>query len=284
MRGDGSTLKRIPMRLLNQVQLDKELRGPFRMWLYIREFIGSKFYVNDREERAILKAGGFSNYQIAFYAKVLVRRNFMRRDKKGNLYPYKLSHVCPSERRKSGKLKMTTHRPVEVAAVMDSTNFKKFLRGHPVLIAADIRCRSRRGKKRACCYAANPILGGGNPDYVCQYKGRVLSHKELASLNLCQGVSLSNLCMTTGRSKSTVSRWRKDGQVAGYELYQCYQPINPDFEDMPLYELQMCIVEYGLLKELNPNLLRTVEIDGEKKVMEQVPSQIAVRGELIFYA
>ena len=285
IKGDGSTLKRIPARLLFQIQLDKEARGPSRLWFYIREMIGSKFYVHDAQQRAIVKAGGFSNYQIDKYLKFLVDNGYMYRDRKGNVYPLSLHFVCKKEVRENGKHKMTTHRQISVEEISDNEKWKKFLRGQVSLVASHISSRSSGGKKNAICYATHTIQGGGNTDYVCRHKGRTVPRSECATLSVCQGVSLQNLQMITGMSKSTMSRWRSQGQIAGYELYECFQPIgNEHLENLPLHKAIETVIEFGLAKEINPNLLRAIDVDGQKKVMMQAPSQIALREKIFFYA
>lgn len=285
MRGDGSTLKRIPRVLLVQVQMAKEQRNAFRLLLCIREFIGNKFYVKDPiHVRILMDVCKFSDYQIKNYTKVLVKAGMMRRDKKGNFYCYKLSKICPSPKRGNGKYRMSNHRDIDVSVILDSNRFKKYLRGHPVMTVADTRERTRRGKKKAACYAGQPIQGDGNRSYVFVHNGRTIFQKDCLNLNIAQGVSLSNLMLFTGMSKSTMSKWRKEGQEAGYEVWEAYQPINKAFENMPLWKLQQYLVENNLTDELDPNLLKTVMIYGKPKVMMQVPSQIVMHEGIFYYA
>jgi len=285
MRGDGSTLIRIPRKLLVQVQMNKDWRLPFRMFLCIREFLGNKFYVNDPIHiRILMDVCDFSDYQIRNYTKTLVDAGFMRRDKKGNFYCYKMSKICPSPKRDNGKHRMSSHRDFNIATILDNNKFKKFLRGHPVMAVADTRERSRRGKKNAACYSGQPIQGNGNRSYVFVHNGRTIFQKECLNLTLAQGVSLSNLMLFTGMSKSTMSKWRKEGQEAGYEVWDAYQPINKAFENMPLWKLQQYLVENNLTDELDPNLLKTVMIYGKPKVMMQVPSQIVMHEGIFYYA
>jgi hypothetical protein len=285
MRGDGSTLIRIPRKLLVQVQMNKDWRLPFRMLLCIREFIGNKFYVNDPiHQRILIDVCGFSDYQVKKYFKVLVEDGFMRKNNKGDFNTFKMTKICPPETREDGKHKRTTHRQIAIATILDNDRFKKFLRGHPILAVADTSTRSKRGKRKAACYAAKTVQGGGNCDYLCVHSGRTISRHEIANLNVAQGVSLSNLQDWYGMSKSTMARWRTDGQEAGYEKWDAYQPINKAFENMPLWKLQQYIVKYGLAGDIDPNLLKTVIVNGKKKVMMQVPSQIAIRENPFYYA
>ena len=204
-------LQRIPVNILQDLQNDSTMRGPGRLFLYLRRFLGSKYHPSTQKHILLVH---FSRYQIEKYLAALLRRKYLRQDAAGNFYLNSLRTICPDQTNDSGKRVRMLYHCLDDQALRDGQYWKKVIAG--VVVAAYTRSLryGRTGKRAACFAATNDPTGIGTV-----YQGRtVITPDTLANSSMVQGCALTILARHTGRHKSTMSRWRKKGQAVGYSL------------------------------------------------------------------
>lgn len=255
----------LPTVFLARLQNDSTMRGPGRLFLYLRRFVGSKYHPSTQRH---LLTDHFSNYQIAKYLSILVAKKYLRRDQDGHYYLNALQTLQPDEYRPDGSRIKRPYVTVPDAALRENGYWKNFIAG--VLVGNYARSlRYGRTAKRAAYFAATNDPTGIGTVYV---DGVRVTQSYLANSSLVQGVSLPILAKHTGRHKSTMSRWRKKGQAFGYKLGRWFYKV--DLEITP-DNLSWCRNE-DQCRDLNRIVIRG------GKVMEEAPSQLIFAEKMFF--
>lgn len=264
------TLQRLPTKFISDLQNDPSLRGAGRMFLYIRRFVGSKYH--PETQKSILSVH-FSNYQIQKYLSVLVAKKMMRRDQAGNYYLTSVEVLCPDDVNRHGERIRKLRYVLDDQALRDGQYFKKVIAG--VVVAAYTRSlRYGSTSKKASRQAATNDPTGIGSVYV---SGQLVSTSTLANSSMVQGCALTILAKHTGRHKSTMSRWRKKGQAAGYTLGRWYFDLNACYTVQPS-ELSEFRAQGQQGIGIDPNRL----VIRKGKVVEEGPSQIIVSTPIFF--
>ncbi len=267
-------LQRIPVNILQDLQNDPTMRGPGRMFLYLRRFIGSKYHPSTQKHILLVH---FSRYQIEKYLAVLLRRKYLRRDAAGNYYLTSMRTICPDQRDGSGKRVRMLYHILDDQALRDGQYWKKVIAG--VVVAAYARSlRYGRTRKRAASFAAtNDPMGIHGTVYS---GGAIITPTVLANSSLVQGCANSILARHTGRHKSTMSRWRKKGQAVGYTLGRWYYKTDPDYYTPARIAAWRTSGYWGEDSAHGLDLNRVVIKDG--RVWVEGPSQVMFQDRIFF--
>ena len=277
---------------------NRSLRGPSRLYMCLRRFVGDTYDPQNKEQTAILFKFFKTKKQINRYLAILRQHNFVRRRgngtwfitkptslfsfpdyKKAEYYAVQEADGTYSIKRKKTKKELLTDKPVRNRRrrvrtrvpdeVFNSTkSWTDYLAAIYVLSYA---CSIRHGKSRKKAALHQVSL---DPKGIVHANGQYQSSLTLASSPVSQGVSNSCLSKKFGCHISTASRMRSRGVRSGlYTLYRSFSKVEPHHfkDDLPPW------CDQGFLG-IEPNSLRT--INGE--LYFELPSQVVMATDIFF--